>query len=77
MCLISVPNLKEINLGEGYFSWLKVIVVNKNKNVKKIRQFSEMHILQTIYLIFSNLVCIVMYIETIKYANLIEIGLEI
>ena len=26
MCLISVPNLKEIHPGEGVLSWLKVVV---------------------------------------------------
>ena len=26
MCLISVQNLKEIHLGEGWFSWLRVVV---------------------------------------------------
>ena len=43
MYLFSVPNLKEIHLGEA-----KVIVLNRCKeeeeNVKKIKQFSEMHI---------------------------------
>ena len=28
ICLISVPNLKEINKGEGFF-WLKGIVLNR------------------------------------------------
>ena len=28
MCLIAVPNLKEVNPGEGCFFWLKVIVLS-------------------------------------------------
>ena len=28
MCLISVPNLKEIHPGEICFSWLKVVALN-------------------------------------------------
>ena len=34
MCLISDPNLKVIHLGEGYFSWLKVIVLNRCEEEK-------------------------------------------
>ena len=55
MCLISVPNLKEIHSGEGCFFLAQIIVVNwcnEEENVKKIGQFSETHILQTAYLIF-------------------------
>ena len=33
MCLIGVPNLKEINPGEGYF-WLKVVALNWCKEEK-------------------------------------------
>ena len=42
--------------------------------MKKIRQFSEMHISKTSP---SNLVCQVVYTEHIKYVNLIEIGLVV
>ena len=31
MCLISVPNLKEIHPGEDCFFWLKVIVLSRCK----------------------------------------------
>ena len=34
MCCISVLNLKEIHLGEGCFSWLKVIILNRYKEEK-------------------------------------------
>ena len=68
MCLIDVPNLKEIDPWEGYFMWLKNSSKavrrrrrKKKKNVKKIGQFLEVYILFTANPIFSNLVCKVMY----------------
>ena len=42
--------------------------------MKKIGLFSEMYILQTTTPIYSNLVCKMVYIEGIKYVNLIEIS---
>ena len=42
--------------------------------MKKIGQFSEAYILQTTKPNFSNLVCKVVYMEGIKYLNLIEIS---
>ena len=42
--------------------------------MKKIGQFSEAYTLQTTKPIFSNLVCEVVYMEGIKYVNLIEIS---
>ena len=66
MCLISVPNLKEIHPGDGcfflaqetvVFSWLK-IVVNQCEEVEEKCEdnlaISETHISQTTYLIFSK-----------------------
>ena len=35
MCLISVPNLKEIHLGE---SWLKAIVLNRCEEAEKYEE---------------------------------------
>ena len=34
MCLISVPNLKEIHPEKAFFSWLKVIVLNRCEEEK-------------------------------------------
>ena len=42
--------------------------------MKKIGQFSERCISQTTKLISLNLVCKVVYMEGIKFVNLIEIG---
>ena len=42
--------------------------------MKKIGQFSGTHISRTTGPILSNLVCRVVYMEGIKYVNLIEIG---
>ena len=55
MCLIDVPNLKEIDPREGYFyvvhkffrSGAKKKNKKKKKNVKKIGQFLEVYILFT------------------------------
>ena len=79
MCLISVPNLKEIHLGKDCFLWLKIIVLNgmKKKNVKKIGQFLEMHILQTAYWIFAQC-CIQSHVYGgHKICKFIEIGLVV
>ena len=38
MCLIIVPNLKEIHLGKGCFSWLKVIVLNQCEEEEKYEE---------------------------------------
>ena len=45
MCLISVPNWKEIHLGEG---WLKVIVLNRCKEEEKCEE--NQAIFRNIYL---------------------------
>ena len=79
MYLISVPNLKEIHLGEKIvFSWLKFIVVNRCKeegNVNKIESNFQKHISHKLLIRFSsNLECQVVYMEGIKYVNLIEIN---
>ena len=50
MCLIDVPNLKEIVPREGYFYVVQKFFksgANKKKNVKKIGQFLEVYILFT------------------------------
>ena len=47
MCFISVSDLKEINLQEGYFSWLKAIVINwceVEEKCEESRAILEMHI---------------------------------
>ena len=35
MCFISVPSVKEIHPGQGCFSWLKVVVVNRCEEEEK------------------------------------------
>ena len=45
--------------------------------MEKIGQFLEMYISPTTKSIFSNLVCKVVYMEGIKYVNLIEIILVV
>ena len=50
MCLIDVPNLKEIAPQEGYFYVVQKFFkssAKKKKNVKKIGQFLEVYILFT------------------------------
>ena len=56
MCLIDVPNLKEIAPQEGYFYvvqkfFRRGVKKKENKNVKKIGQFLEVYILFTTNLI--------------------------
>ena len=50
MCLMDVPNLKEIEQQEGYFYVVQKFFKScaKKKNVKKIVQFLEVYILFTI-----------------------------
>ena len=74
MCLINVPNLKEINLAEG---WLKIIVLNQCKEEKMWRKPGnfQKHISRKLLIQFtSNLVYEIVYMEGIKYVNLIEIS---
>ena len=50
MCLIDVPNFKEIEPWEGYFYVVQKFFksgAKKKKNVKKIGQFLEVYILFT------------------------------
>ena len=50
MCLIDVPNLKEIAPQEGYFYVVQKFFkssAKKKKNVKKIGQFLEVYIFFT------------------------------
>ena len=50
MCLIDVPNLKEIEPREGYFCVAQKFFksnAKEKKNVKKIRQFLKVYILFT------------------------------
>ena len=47
MCLICVPNLKEIDPQEVNFSWLKFIVLNWCKEEKYEENISEMYISKT------------------------------
>ena len=49
MCLIDVPNLKEIEPQKDYFYVVQKFFKSgaKKKNVKKIRQFLEVYILLT------------------------------
>ena len=63
MCLIDVPNLKEINQWEGYFMWFKnsskaVQRRRLEENAKKIGQFLEVYILFTT----NPISCKVMYV---------------
>ena len=72
MCLISVPNLKEIHSREG---WLKIIVLNWCKEEEKENQEIFRNIYLTNYLSdFLQIWYVVVYIEGIKYVKLIEIG---
>ena len=72
MCLISVPNLKEIHPEE---SWLKVVVNQcEEEKYKEIGQFSERHIRKLHSQFPSDLVCHIMCMESIKCVNLIEIS---
>ena len=65
MCLIDVPNLKEITPWEGYFYVVQKFFKNsaKKKNVKKIGQFLEEYISCSPVIRFpSNVICKVMYV---------------
>ena len=42
--------------------------------MKKIRQFSRTNILQATALILSNLLCKFVYMEDVKYVNLVKIS---
>ena len=55
MCLIRVPNLKEIHPREGCFFLAQSYCfksVQRRRNMKKIGQFLETHISKTTWLIF-------------------------
>ena len=53
MGFISVPNVKEIHLGEGCFSWLKIIVENQCKEEQVDITISKNQALQVLYLVYS------------------------
>ena len=57
MCLIDVPNLKEIKPWEGYFYVVQKLFKSsaKKKNVKKIGQFLKVYILFTTNPIYFKL----------------------
>ena len=78
MCLISVSNLKEIHPGEGCFLAQSYCFKSMQRRRRKIWRKSgnfQKRIFQKLLGWFPlNLVCRVMYMEGIKYVNLIEIG---
>ena len=63
MCLIGVPNMKEIDPEEGYF-WLKVVVVNRfeEENVKKIDNFQKHISRKLLSQFYLNVVYKVIYV---------------
>ena len=76
MCLISVPNLKEIHPGEVCFFLAQSCCksVQRTKIWRKSGNFQKL-IFQKLHSRFPlNLVCQVVYMEITKYVNLIEIG---
>ena len=42
--------------------------------MKKIQRVSETHISGTLGVFLSNLVCKILYMKTLKYVDLVEIG---
>ena len=75
-----MPNLKKSFHGKGVFGWFKVTFVKRYKEEEKGEengQFSGTHISRTTGLISFKLVCRVVYMEGIKYVNLIEIGIVV
>ena len=74
MCLIDVPNLKEINPWEGYFYVVqKFFKSSAKKNVKKLGNFWKCISCSPLTQFLSNLICNVMYMLSIKYVNLVKI----
>ena len=74
MCLMGVSNLKEIDQWKNVFSWLKVILLNWCKEEKYQENWTIFRDMQKVLCQFlSNLKCEVVYMEGIKYVNLIEI----
>ena len=74
MYLIGVPNLKK-NRSMRRLFLAQSYCFKSVQNVKKIGQLSETTISRKLLSRFSpNLVCKVVYMEGIKYVNLIEIG---
>ena len=78
MSLISVPNLKEIHpekvcffLAQSYFF---KAVRRRRKMWRKWGNFQQRISRELLSRFLSNLVCKVVYMEGIKYVNLIEIG---
>ena len=78
MCLISVPNLKEIHLGEGCFFLAQSYCF---KSVQRRKYEENRAIFRNVY--FKNYTANFLqiwyakscsYMEGIKYINLIEIG---
>ena len=75
LCLISVPNLKEIHFEEScFFLAQSCKSMRRRKMLRKLGNFQKHISHKLLILIFSNLICKVVYIEGIKYVNLIEIG---
>ena len=78
MCLISVPNLKEIHPGEGCFylaqSYCCKSVQRRRKMWRKLDNFQKCISYKLLIRFSLNVVCKVVYMEGIKYVNLIEIS---
>ena len=73
-----MPNLKEINLWEGCFGWLKVAFVKQCEEEEKGEETGAIfrkHISHELLSRFlSRLVSRVAYMKARKYVNLIKIG---
>ena len=68
------PNFVEIGAQEHSFHTLLLFGAKKNKNMNKIQRVSGTHISGIAGLFLSNLVCMVLYMKTLKYIDLVEIN---
>ena len=70
------PNFVEIGAQEHSLCTLLLFGANKKKNMKKIQRVSGTRTVsqELLGLFLSNLVCKVLYMKTLKYVDLIEIG---
>ena len=77
MCLVSVPNLKEIYPGENCFlaqSYYFKSVQRRRKIWRKLDNFQKRIFQKLLSRFPSNLVSQIMHMGDIKYANYIEIS---
>ena len=69
-----MPNLKEINLQEGCFCWVKATFVKQCKEEKGEENGAVFRNTYLVNYLADFLQMWFMYMEGIKYVNLIEIG---